>query len=137
MTVTDLDAPPAPAANRQFLRLATVGSVDDGKSTLIGRILHDTGSLPTDHIESVTGEDGELDLAALSDGLRAEREQGITIDVAYRFSPPTPVATSSPTRPVTSGTPATPSPGRPTPMWPWCSSTPSTACSARRGATRG
>ncbi|MBD0020530.1 adenylyl-sulfate kinase [Gordonia pseudamarae] len=85
MTVTDLDAPPAPAANRQFLRLATVGSVDDGKSTLIGRILHDTGSLPTDHIESVTGEDGELDLAALSDGLRAEREQGITIDVAYRF----------------------------------------------------
>ena len=84
MTVTDLDTPPS-AANRQFLRLATVGSVDDGKSTLIGRILHDTGSLPTDHIESVTGDDGELDLAALSDGLRAEREQGITIDVAYRF----------------------------------------------------
>lgn len=82
MTVTD--TPPA-VANRQFLRLATVGSVDDGKSTLIGRILHDTGSLPTDHIESVTGDDGELDLAALSDGLRAEREQGITIDVAYRF----------------------------------------------------
>ncbi|QKT08650.1 adenylyl-sulfate kinase [Gordonia sp. X0973] len=73
------------APDRQFLRLATVGSVDDGKSTLIGRILHDTGSLPDDHIESVTGHDGQLDLAALSDGLRSEREQGITIDVAYRF----------------------------------------------------
>ncbi|WP_290720859.1 GTP-binding protein, partial [Gordonia sp. UBA7599] len=66
--------------DRQFLRLATIGSVDDGKSTLIGRILHDTGSLPTDHIEGVTDDEGELDLAALSDGLRSEREQGITID---------------------------------------------------------
>ncbi|MFF0815589.1 adenylyl-sulfate kinase [Rhodococcus sp. NPDC003318] len=70
---------------RQLLRLATAGSVDDGKSTLIGRLLHDTGSLPADHLEAVTGDDGEPDLAALSDGLRAEREQGITIDVAYRF----------------------------------------------------
>ena len=90
MTVTDT-APHDTGAHlvdhpdRQFLRLATVGSVDDGKSTLIGRILHDTGSLPTDHIASVTDDVGELDLAALSDGLRAEREQGITIDVAYRF----------------------------------------------------
>ena len=72
-------------AGRQLLRLATAGSVDDGKSTLIGRLLHDTDSLPLDHLESVTDEDGEPDLAALSDGLRAEREQGITIDVAYRF----------------------------------------------------
>ncbi|MCT1352295.1 adenylyl-sulfate kinase [Gordonia sp. p3-SID1431] len=70
---------------RQFLRIATAGSVDDGKSTLIGRILHDTGSLPTDHLAAVTDGDGDVDLAALSDGLRAEREQGITIDVAYRF----------------------------------------------------
>ncbi len=70
---------------RQLLRLATAGSVDDGKSTLIGRLLHDTGSLPTDHLDAVTGDDGRADLAALSDGLRAEREQGITIDVAYRF----------------------------------------------------
>ncbi|TWS26585.1 adenylyl-sulfate kinase [Tsukamurella sputi] len=69
---------------RQLLRLATAGSVDDGKSTLIGRLLHDTGSLPTDHLDAVTDGD-EVDLAALSDGLRAEREQGITIDVAYRF----------------------------------------------------
>ncbi|MFW0783676.1 adenylyl-sulfate kinase [Gordonia sp. CPCC 206044] len=70
---------------RQILRLATAGSVDDGKSTLIGRLLHDTGSLPTDHLEAVTDDEGVADLAALSDGLRAEREQGITIDVAYRF----------------------------------------------------
>ncbi|MBW0291344.1 adenylylsulfate kinase [Rhodococcus sp. MH15] len=70
---------------RQLLRLATAGSVDDGKSTLIGRLLHDTDSLPTDHLDSVTDEYGVADLAALSDGLRAEREQGITIDVAYRF----------------------------------------------------
>ena len=73
------------AAHRQILRLATAGSVDDGKSTLIGRLLHDTGSLPTDHLAGVTSSDGNVDLAALSDGLRAEREQGITIDVAYRF----------------------------------------------------
>ena len=70
---------------RQLLRLATAGSVDDGKSTLIGRLLHDTDSLPLDHLESVTDTEGVADLAALSDGLRAEREQGITIDVAYRF----------------------------------------------------
>ena len=59
--------------------------MDDGKSTLIGRLLHDTDSLPLDHLEAVTDEEGVADLAALSDGLRAEREQGITIDVAYRF----------------------------------------------------
>ncbi|WP_187344468.1 sulfate adenylyltransferase subunit 1, partial [Aldersonia kunmingensis] len=71
---------------RQLLRLATAGSVDDGKSTLIGRLLHDTDSLPLDHLAAVVDEEsGEADLAALSDGLRAEREQGITIDVAYRF----------------------------------------------------
>src|SRR4051812_19102116 len=70
---------------RQLLRITTAGSVDDGKSTLIGRLLPDTGSLPLDHLEAVTDEQGVADLAALSDGLRAEREQGITIDVAYRF----------------------------------------------------
>ena len=72
-------------ATRQLLRITTAGSVDDGKSTLIGRLLHDTDSLPLDHLEAVTDEEGVADLAALSDGLRAEREQGITIDVAYRF----------------------------------------------------
>ncbi len=70
---------------RQLLRIATAGSVDDGKSTLIGRLLHDTDSLPLDHLDAVTDDEGVADLAALSDGLRAEREQGITIDVAYRF----------------------------------------------------
>ena len=72
-------------ATRQLLRITTAGSVDDGKSTLIGRLLHDTDSLPLDHLDAVTDSDGVADLAALSDGLRAEREQGITIDVAYRF----------------------------------------------------
>jgi bifunctional enzyme CysN/CysC len=76
---------PGDGVTRQLLRITTAGSVDDGKSTLIGRLLHDTDSLPLDHLEAVTDEEGVADLAALSDGLRAEREQGITIDVAYRF----------------------------------------------------
>jgi bifunctional enzyme CysN/CysC len=67
------------------LRLATAGSVDDGKSTLIGRLLLDTGSLMSDHLDEVSRDGSAPDLAALTDGLRAEREQGITIDVAYRF----------------------------------------------------
>jgi bifunctional enzyme CysN/CysC len=78
-------AMPAKPVTRQLLRITTAGSVDDGKSTLIGRLLHDTDSLPLDHLVAVTDEEGVADLAALSDGLRAEREQGITIDVAYRF----------------------------------------------------
>src|SRR6188768_3081561 len=72
-------------STRQLLRITTAGSVDDGKSTLIGRLMHDTDSLPLDHLEAVTDDEGIADLAALSDGLRAEREQGIIIDVAYRF----------------------------------------------------
>ena len=75
-----------------LLRFITCGSVDDGKSTLIGRLLWDTGSLPEDHIATLhkdsrahgTQADG-LDYALLLDGLQAEREQGITIDVSYRF----------------------------------------------------
>src|SRR6202046_3358529 len=70
---------------RDLLRLATAGSVDDGKSTLIGRLLLDTGSLLSDHLDEVSGDGAGPDLAAITDGLRAEREQGITIDVAYRF----------------------------------------------------
>jgi sulfate adenylyltransferase large subunit len=74
----------------ELLRIATAGSVDDGKSTLIGRLLHDSKSLMEDQLEHVveTSErrgDGYLNLALLTDGLRAEREQGITIDVAYRY----------------------------------------------------
>jgi bifunctional enzyme CysN/CysC len=84
MTAAEKMLPPK-GVTRQLLRIATAGSVDDGKSTLIGRLLHDTDSLPLDHLEAVTDEEGVADLAALSDGLRAEREQGITIDVAYRF----------------------------------------------------
>ena len=74
----------------ELLRIATAGSVDDGKSTLIGRLLHDSKSIFEDQLEHVqqTSErrgDGYLNLALLTDGLRAEREQGITIDVAYRY----------------------------------------------------
>ncbi len=72
-----------------LLRLATCGSVDDGKSTLIGRLLHDTRQIHDDQMEHVRDVSarrggGDFDLALLTDGLRAEREQGITIDVAYR-----------------------------------------------------
>jgi sulfate adenylyltransferase large subunit len=68
-----------------LLRLATAGSVDDGKSTLIGRLLHDSSAILADQLADLRGRDGELDLSRLTDGLRAEREQGITIDVAYRY----------------------------------------------------
>ncbi len=73
-----------------LLRFATAGSVDDGKSTLIGRLLYDSKSLFTDQVEAVervSADRGDdyTDLALLTDGLRAEREQGITIDVAYRY----------------------------------------------------
>jgi sulfate adenylyltransferase subunit 1 len=74
----------------EMLRFATVGSVDDGKSTLIGRLLYDSKSIFEDqleHVEAVSRKRGSeyVDLALLTDGLRAEREQGITIDVAYRY----------------------------------------------------
>jgi len=74
-----------------LLRFFTAGNVDDGKSTLIGRLLLDSDSISTDIIETVTkqskssGDDTGIDLALLTDGLRAEREQGITIDVAYKY----------------------------------------------------
>ncbi|MBS1880363.1 MAG: adenylyl-sulfate kinase [Actinobacteria bacterium] len=74
----------------EMLRIATAGSVDDGKSTLIGRLLYETKSIFEDQLESIerTSEkrgDEQTDLALLTDGLRAEREQGITIDVAHRY----------------------------------------------------
>jgi bifunctional enzyme CysN/CysC len=74
----------------EMLRVATAGSVDDGKSTLIGRLLYDTKSIFTDQLEAVERTsaargDEYTNLALLTDGLRAEREQGITIDVAYRY----------------------------------------------------
>src|ERR1700733_10831787 len=73
-----------------LLRFITAGSVDDGKSTLIGRLLFDSKNILIDQLEALekqsrNKEDGEIDLALLTDGLRAEREQGITIDVAYKY----------------------------------------------------
>ncbi|MES1197858.1 MAG: GTP-binding protein [Chitinophagaceae bacterium] len=73
-----------------LLRFITAGSVDDGKSTLIGRLLYDSKNILIDQLEALekqtkNREDGSIDLALLTDGLRAEREQGITIDVAYRY----------------------------------------------------
>src|SRR3954447_8588003 len=76
----------------ELLRFATAGSVDDGKSTLIGRLLYDTKAIFEDQLEQVSeaskrrhGHNGTVDLSLLTDGLRAEREQGITIDVDYRY----------------------------------------------------
>lgn len=78
---------------KELLRFLTCGSVDDGKSTLIGRLLHDTKTIYEDQLAAVKRDSekvgttgaGEIDLALLTDGLKAEREQGITIDVAYRY----------------------------------------------------
>lgn len=84
----------APLASASLFRFATAGSVDDGKSTLVGRLLHDSKAILADQLDAVArtsadrgfgGSAGGIDLALLTDGLRAEREQGITIDVAYRY----------------------------------------------------
>ena len=92
MTPAELKAFLAAGERKSFLRFLTCGSVDDGKSTLIGRLLYDTKLIFEDQLRALekdsrrhgtTGED--IDLALLMDGLEAEREQGITIDVAYRF----------------------------------------------------
>jgi sulfate adenylyltransferase subunit 1 len=94
MSGPDLTGAPAVGASGpeaiDLLRLATAGSVDDGKSTLVGRLLHDSKAVLSDQLEAVerASRDRGLDaadLALLTDGLRAEREQGITIDVAYRY----------------------------------------------------
>ena len=96
MTLTT-EYPPvvvAPSTTGTLFRFATAGSVDDGKSTLVGRLLHDSKSILVDQLEAVArtsrergfgGDSGAIDLALFTDGLRAEREQGITIDVAYRY----------------------------------------------------
>ncbi|CAN5494400.1 sulfate adenylyltransferase subunit CysN [soil metagenome] len=90
---TDINAYLAQHERKELLRLITCGSVDDGKSTLIGRLLHDTRLIYEDTLAAIhrdsakvgtTGK-GNIDLALLVDGLQAEREQGITIDVAYRY----------------------------------------------------
>src|SRR5579871_6948513 len=70
--------------SKDLLRLTTAGSVDDGKSTLIGRLLHDAKGAYEDQLKAAR-RGGDIDFSLLTDGLRAEREQGITIDVAYRY----------------------------------------------------
>ncbi|RME98294.1 MAG: adenylyl-sulfate kinase, partial [Alphaproteobacteria bacterium] len=79
-------------ARKDLLRVLICGSVDDGKSTLIGRLLHDAGLVSEDQLAALAADsrksgtaEGALDYALLVDGLQAEREQGITIDVAYRY----------------------------------------------------
>ena len=89
-TTTTTTATATTARRHDLLRLATAGSVDDGKSTLVGRLLYDTKSVLADQLDAVERVSRErgldaADLALLTDGLRAEREQGITIDVAYRY----------------------------------------------------
>jgi sulfate adenylyltransferase large subunit len=85
----DVDTYLAEEQAKDLLRFSTAGSVDDGKSTLIGRLLYDTQNVYDDQVRAIEGKGsagvGQLDLALLTDGLRAEREQGITIDVAYRY----------------------------------------------------
>jgi bifunctional enzyme CysN/CysC len=90
MTQALIEADTASSRNMDLLRFATAGSVDDGKSTLIGRLLFDTKTIFADQLEAVEAVsaargDEYTNLALLTDGLRAEREQGITIDVAYRY----------------------------------------------------
>ncbi|WGP00362.1 sulfate adenylyltransferase subunit CysN [Saccharophagus degradans] len=89
---TDIDAYLAQHEQKELLRFLTCGSVDDGKSTLIGRLLHDSKMIYEDQLEAVRNDNSKhgttgdkVDLALLVDGLQAEREQGITIDVAYRY----------------------------------------------------
>lgn len=89
---TDIDAYLEQHEKKELLRLLTCGSVDDGKSTLIGRLLHDSKMIYEDHLAAITADSvksgttgDDVDLALLVDGLQAEREQGITIDVAYRY----------------------------------------------------
>ena len=89
---TDISAYLAQHERKELLRLLTCGSVDDGKSTLIGRLLHDSKMIYEDQLAAIEADSvksgttgGKIDLALLVDGLQAEREQGITIDVAYRY----------------------------------------------------
>jgi bifunctional enzyme CysN/CysC len=92
LIATDIEAYLAEHEQKDLLRFLTCGSVDDGKSTLIGRLLHDSNMIYQDHLAALESDSvtagttgGDIDLALLMDGLKAEREQGITIDVAYRY----------------------------------------------------
>ncbi|WP_020682139.1 sulfate adenylyltransferase subunit CysN [Marinobacterium rhizophilum] len=92
LIASDIQAYLSQHENKELLRFLTCGSVDDGKSTLIGRLLHDSKMIYEDQLAAITADSkksgttgDEIDLALLVDGLQAEREQGITIDVAYRY----------------------------------------------------
>ena len=92
LIATDIDAYLEQHENKELLRFLTCGSVDDGKSTLIGRLLHDSKMIYEDQLEAISKDSQRraapmrtIDLSLLVDGLQAEREQGITIDVAYRY----------------------------------------------------
>ena len=92
LIATDIEGYLKAQENKELLRFITCGSVDDGKSTLIGRLLHDSKMIFEDQLATLekeskkSGTTGEaIDLALLVDGLQSEREQGITIDVAYRY----------------------------------------------------
>ena len=108
--------------HKDLLRFTTAGSVDDGKSTLIGRLLHDSKSIYEGRLASVrksrvNRSAGPIDFSLLTDGLRAEREQGITIDVAYRYSRRRAASSSSRTHRATSSTRGIWPPGRRPPIW--------------------
>ena len=92
LIATDIDAYLKQHEHKELLRFLTCGSVDDGKSTLIGKLLYETKMIYEDQLAAIQRDSakhgttgGEFDLALLTDGLKAEREQGITIDVAYRY----------------------------------------------------
>jgi sulfate adenylyltransferase subunit 1 len=87
---SEIENPKSEINKMDILKFITAGSVDDGKSTLIGRLLYDSDSILADQLEALhssnrKNDDGSIDLAILTDGLKAEREQGITIDVAYKY----------------------------------------------------
>src|SRR4026208_1387342 len=92
LIATDIEAYLAQHERKEMLRFITCGSVDDGKSTLIGRLLYDSKMIYEDHLQKLEQDSikhgttgGRFDPALVTDGLKEEREQGITIDVAYRY----------------------------------------------------
>ena len=128
---------------RPTLRFLTCGSVDDGKSTLIGRLLHDQGLIFDDQLSALERNSlkhgtvgADIDFALLLDGLEAEREQGITIDVAYRYFSTKRRAFIVADTPGMSNIRATWRPARPTPTLLFCWLMRAKGCSARRAGTR-
>jgi translation elongation factor EF-1alpha len=124
---TVLDALRLEHGDKPTLRFVSCGSVDDGKSTLVGRLLYDSKMLLDDQLTALASESkvsgttgGDLDFALLVDGLQAEREQGITIDVAYRFLPPNAAALSSSIPRGTCSTRGIWRPAPPAPILRWC-----------------